>query len=491
MKPHVNAINEAEEESTCCPLCGVELTDTKALQQEDRFCKMIASLLENPKRKFHERESYGYTDDGLLYHISRENGKEYKATVVPKVLIETVLKEMHNHFGHFGVGKTYVLIKRYYYWPKMIRKIQAHVESCSLCRREKLQADKYQLQTTEIRLKPFAKVSINLMVDLPTSHDGNKNILVMVDHLTGWPMAKAIPDKEATTVARAIYEKLILEHGAPEICLSDNDKEFSNDTLDYVCEEFCIEQHFTSPYTPRSNAKTENFNKFLKASIRKLTSEDRATWYQVLDQILFAYRCCPHTSTGRAPYTLVYARDPHLPIQNLIKVVVLYKGNNELAKRIEQSRVSLSIAAKWLSKMRDRQKRYYLNRRSTHPFKFGDLVLLKKQQGDKMDLKWVPNYRVIKLTSAWSAIVENQTNGKIKRCNVGDLKLKHPSEDWQLKPCSVGRAAKFVNHLDNLPDIDPISDHDKLPDKSDAGTKYNLKKKHQGTHKARFIIKKM
>ena len=124
---HVNAINKVEEESTCCPLCEIELTDTKALQQEDRFCKMIASLLEDPKSKFHERDSYGYTDDGLLYHISRENDKEYKATVVPKVLIETVLKEMHDHFGHFGVGKTYALIKRYYYWPKMIRNIQAHV----------------------------------------------------------------------------------------------------------------------------------------------------------------------------------------------------------------------------------------------------------------------------------------------------------------------------------------------------------------------------
>ena len=114
--------------------------------------------------------------------------------------------------------------------------------------------------------------------------------------------------------------------------------------------------------------------------------------------------------------------------------------------------------------MRDRQKRHYLNRRSTHPFKVGDLVPLKKHQGDKMDLNWVPNYRVIKLTSVWSAIVEDQTTGKTKRCNVVDLKIKHPSEDWQIKPCSVGRAAKFINHPDNLPDIDPIPNHDKSPD---------------------------
>ena len=85
------------------------------------------------------------------YYIisNRDNGKEYKATVVPKVLVLTVFREMHDHFGHFGIGKTYSLIKRYYYWPKMIKHIQRHVDSCSLCRREKMQADKYQLQTTE------------------------------------------------------------------------------------------------------------------------------------------------------------------------------------------------------------------------------------------------------------------------------------------------------------------------------------------------------
>ena len=146
----------------------------------------------------------------------------------------------------------------------------------------------------EILGRAFAKV--DLIVELPTSHYHNKNILVMVDHLTGYPIAKVIPNKEATTVVNAIFEKLILEHGTPEAFLSDNGKEFTSDTLDYVCQEFNIEQHFTSRCTPRSNGKTENFNKFLKASIRKLCQEDTTAWDQVLDQILFVYRCCPHTS---------------------------------------------------------------------------------------------------------------------------------------------------------------------------------------------------
>ena len=188
-----------------------------------------------------------------------------------------------------------------------------------------MQAYKYQLQMTEIPRRAFVKVSADLIVELPTSHYNNKNILVMVAYLTRWPVAKAIPDKEATTVANTILEKLILERGAPEVLLSNNGKEFPNDTLAYACQEFNIEQHFTIPYTPRSNGKMENFNKFLKTSIRKLCKEDTAAWDQVLDQILFLYRCCPHTSTREGPYTLLYNGDPPLPVWKLIECIEPYK----------------------------------------------------------------------------------------------------------------------------------------------------------------------
>ena len=88
------------------------MTDTKALQQSDKHCIRIAKLMEDPRSRFHERDSYGYDDTGLLYNINWENGKEYKTMVIPKTLIKTVLQEMHDHFGHFGIGKTYCLIKR-------------------------------------------------------------------------------------------------------------------------------------------------------------------------------------------------------------------------------------------------------------------------------------------------------------------------------------------------------------------------------------------
>ena len=71
-----------------------------------------------------------------------------------------------------------------------------------------------------------------MIVDLDVSHSGNKNILVVVDHLTGFPIAVPLKNKEASTVVDAFYDKVILEHTAPHIILSDNGKEFVNETFD-------------------------------------------------------------------------------------------------------------------------------------------------------------------------------------------------------------------------------------------------------------------
>ena len=82
---------------------------------------------------------------------------------------------------------------------------------------------------------------------------------------------------------------------------------------------------------------------------------------------------------------------------------------------------------------------------------------------------------MIKIPSAWSAVVENQLSGKSKRCNIGDLKLKHPSEDWELKPSSIRRVVKFLNHPDNLHDIN-FSVDKPSDNQTGAKPKYNLRR---------------
>ena len=161
-----------------CRLCGAEFSETITLQQKDNNCIRVQNPMKDKNSKYPDRDTYA-VDKGLLYHKNLDIGKEYQAVVIPRVLVPTILKEMPVKFGHFGIRETYSLIKRYNFWPKMIKHLQRHVQSSSLCRREKLVADKYQLQTTESTHQPFAKVSVDLTVNLPLSHEGNKNIMVM------------------------------------------------------------------------------------------------------------------------------------------------------------------------------------------------------------------------------------------------------------------------------------------------------------------------
>ena len=105
-----------------------------------------------------------------------------------------------------------------------------------------------------------------------------------------------------------------------------------------------------------------------------------AGWDQVLGQIVMAYRCCPHTSTGESPFFLVYNRDPVLPVHKLIKPVTPYRDDMSLAYRIEQSQVALTTAVKNLEKKRAAQKKLYEDRPSSHKFQVGDLVLINTKK---------------------------------------------------------------------------------------------------------------
>ena len=71
---------------------------------------------------------------------------------------------------------------------------EIYCKLCSLPTR-KTKVQQYPLQMTEILDRPFDKIAIDLVTNCETSTSGNKHILTIIDHLTGWPEAFPIPDK--------------------------------------------------------------------------------------------------------------------------------------------------------------------------------------------------------------------------------------------------------------------------------------------------------
>ena len=136
--------------------------------------------------------------DTLYKHIT-DCRQKFLALIIPKSWKYTVIVEAHDKLEHQGNTCTYCLIKQQNYWKGMNKDIQKYIANCALCHREKAKIQNYPLQKTEIPNRPFNKIAVDLVTECETSTSGNKHILTIIDHLTGWLEAFPIPDKSADT----------------------------------------------------------------------------------------------------------------------------------------------------------------------------------------------------------------------------------------------------------------------------------------------------
>ena len=180
---------------------------------------------------------------------------------------------------------------------------------------------------TEIPDRPFDKIAIDLVTDCETSASGNKHILTIIDHLTGWPEAFPIPDKSADTIVATLINHYLLVHMCPRYILSDNGTKFKNNLMDKVLQQLGIDRIFSAPYHPQSNGKLEVCHKYLKPC-----EKDPANWDKYINQVLASYRITPNLATAESPFFLVYRRDPSLPLHQLLEPMQHFLGDPDSGK---------------------------------------------------------------------------------------------------------------------------------------------------------------
>ena len=271
------------------------------MQRTDPFCKCISKRLLNSKAPHHEFDTFTHVK-GLLYKHVSDAGKKFLTLVIPKSWKFTILVEAHDKLGHQGNSHTYCLIKCQYYWKGMNYNIRKYIANCIPCRWDKAKVQQYPLQMTEIPDKPFNKIAIDLVTDCKTSTSGNKHILTIINHLTGWPEAFPIPNKSADTIVATLINQFLPVHMCPRSILSDNSMEFKNNLMDQVLQQLGIDRIFSAPYHLQTYGKLEVFHKYLKPMLKKLCEEDPANWDKYLNQVLTSYRITPNLATAESPF---------------------------------------------------------------------------------------------------------------------------------------------------------------------------------------------
>ncbi len=105
-----------------------------------------------------------------------------------------------------------------------------------------------------------------------------------------------LPNKEANTVANAIFDKWYCRFGAPLDIVTDQGKEFCARLSDELFKRFCTNHLTTSPHHPQCNSQAEVANKTIAKYLASFCDDSTLDWELYLAPLMFSYNTSFHRS---------------------------------------------------------------------------------------------------------------------------------------------------------------------------------------------------
>ena len=326
-------------------LLRLPLTDDmlSQLQSQDMFCSHIITQLE--KGNIKDGQMYKFHNKLLKRNVT-DSDKIYKTIVLPRALTAQILKMAHDDLGHNGTHRTYMLLKRLYYWKGLKPSIVHHIQRCYHCQRRNKQVVKYATLHFDVATFPMQFISMDLIGEFhPPTSKGKKYALTVICMLTGYVFCIPLKTKTAEEVLQAYIDNVYSKFGGSLKILSDNGTEFKNKIFEHVAKELgVVYKLYTPPYHPASNGRIEGFHAFLKACISKHISP-QLEWDDLIPLACAAYNFIPNEHSKESPFFLMFGRDPVLPLNTLIEPKIRYMGNDINIISLETMKNIYEVAA--------------------------------------------------------------------------------------------------------------------------------------------------
>ncbi|KAJ8353674.1 hypothetical protein SKAU_G00212410 [Synaphobranchus kaupii] len=313
------------------------------------------------------------------------------------------------HAGHFGARRMQEKIGSRFYWRGITQDTLDWVSTCIACQKfEKVKTEAPELKPIK-PVSPWYMIGVDLIGPFKASSKGNRYCLTATDFFTKWVEAIPIKEKTAVATSQALMD-MFYTHGAPEVVLTDQGREFWNKVNQTLFENFGVKHRITSAYHPQTNGLDERTNQTLKRAIGKTLDGHQERWEDKLKEIVFAHNSCVHASTRYSPYRLMYGREPRLLSEitgDLPEVEVADPDADDVEKyiqaRAEKDGETFDKVRANVAKAQGRQKEAYQRRTKKGTKRFNispGMEVLKKDErkrgrpGRTMDPDWPTKYRV-------------------------------------------------------------------------------------------------
>ena len=340
--------------------------------------------------------------DNVLLRRRLTDGHETFQLVLPAEFRNQALRGLHDDVGHPGRDRTLDLVRSRFYWPFMATHVEKYVAHCERCIRRKAPDPPRAPMKSFIAKEPMELLAIDFL-SLEKGKGGFENILVVTDSFTKFSWAFPSRDQKATTVAKLLWEKIFINYGMPQRLHSDQGRDFEGKIIKSLCQFAGIHKSRTSPYHPQGNGQTERFNKTLLGMLGTLDQDSKSRWPEYVSPLVYAYNCMKHSTTGFAPFMLMFGREPRLPIDVALGVNPGDPGSRSYPAYIANLRDRLSHAYRKVieesKKSAARNKQLYDGRAQRATIQEGDLVLVRNlsiRGKHKLADRWEENpYKVV------------------------------------------------------------------------------------------------
>ena len=127
--------------------------------------------------------------------------------------------------------------------------------------------------------------------------------------------AYPILNQEASTVAKTLTNELFLQFSPPDQLHSDQSRQFEAQVLAEVCRLPNIKKTRTTPCHHQSDVLVELFNCTLLIMLSTMIGTHHDTWKEHVQAVCMAYNTSLQPTTGYSPFSPVFGRQAHLPIE--------------------------------------------------------------------------------------------------------------------------------------------------------------------------------